>query len=419
MNDRLDLTQVEALGDILTATTEQQRRIAIRGTSSEIAKRYDTWRAMLLYARGELEALIDFSEDQHFDESPVELASSVASQVYSLAGHIEAHLANAMRGELLRNGISLALLGAPNAGKSSLLNCIVGRDAAIVSSEAGTTRDVVEVGLDLGGYYCKFGDMAGLRRSAPSERNPGGVTSSSIVGAIEQEGIKRAKQRALAADVVVVVCSVEQSTEGTGGKTLWRFVLDEEVLETAKECVDSGANVVVVVNKIDLIAENDMELAKLDIQKTIGQSLNVPHSSIQFVSCKEAATFLTPQSKDPGSVRSFLGTMITLLKEMTDPIQTDPLTSDPLPWQESLGATERHRLLLSECLSHLNAFIESVSYDPSSHFDGADKESELEIEIDIVAAAECLRVAADCLGKITGKGEAGDVEEVLGVVFEK
>jgi tRNA modification GTPase len=188
-NNRMDLPQIESLGETLSATTEQQRKLSVRGTTSSLAVRYERWRMLLLAARGELEALIDFSEDQHFDESPALLCASVAEQVKSLRVQMEAHVANAVRGELLRSGISVALLGAPNAGKSSLLNRIVGRDAAIVSQEAGTTRDVVEVGVDLGGWLVKIGDMAGLRRA--------GLVGPEVVGAVEQEGIKRAKQRAL------------------------------------------------------------------------------------------------------------------------------------------------------------------------------------------------------------------------------
>lgn len=160
-NDRLDLTQVEALGDSLAASTEQQRRLSVRGTTNSLATRYENWRKLLLEARGELEALIDFSEDQHFDESIGELLGSVAAQVVSLRAALLAHQENAVRGELLRSGISLALLGAPNAGKSSLLNAVVGREAAIVSREAGTTRDVVEVGIDLGGFFAGWGIRRG------------------------------------------------------------------------------------------------------------------------------------------------------------------------------------------------------------------------------------------------------------------
>ena len=163
-NGRLDLTQAEALGEALAAETEQQRRLAVMGAESGLAKRYEEWRRMLLYARGELEALIDFSEDQHFDESPAEFMASVSKQVQALEKLLSVHIHNASRGELLRNGISIALLGAPNAGKSSLLNRIVGREAAIVSAEAGTTRDIVDVSIDLNGWLCRFGDMAGLRK---------------------------------------------------------------------------------------------------------------------------------------------------------------------------------------------------------------------------------------------------------------
>ena len=183
-NNRMDLPQIESLGETLSASTERQRQISVRGTTSSLAVRYEQWRVLLLAARGELEALIDFSEDQHFDESPAQLCASVARQVQGLCTQIKAHVVNAVRGELLRNGISMALLGAPNAGKSSLLNCIVGREAAIVSQEAGTTRDIVEVSVDLGGWLVKIGDMAGLRRA--------GLVGPDIVGAVEQEGIKRA-----------------------------------------------------------------------------------------------------------------------------------------------------------------------------------------------------------------------------------
>jgi tRNA modification GTPase len=153
LNNRIDLTKVEALGDTLSAVTEEQRRLSVNGTVSGLAARYDTWRQSLLAARGELEALIDFSEDQHFDESPAELAASVAVQIQALQRLLKLYSANAVRGELLRNGISLSLIGAPNVGKSSMLNQIVGRNAAIVSQEAGTTRDIVEVGVDLGGFF--------------------------------------------------------------------------------------------------------------------------------------------------------------------------------------------------------------------------------------------------------------------------
>lgn len=395
----MDLPQIESLGETLSASTEQQRKLSVRGTTSSLAARYEHWRFLLLQARGELEALIDFSEDQHFDESPATLCASVAEQVRGLRYFMEAHVTNAVRGELLRNGISVALLGAPNAGKSSLLNCIVGRDAAIVSQEAGTTRDVVEVGVDLGGWLVKMGDMAGLRRA--------GLVGADVVGAVEQEGIKRAKQRALESDVLIVV---QDATAD----------MDPEVMETAKRCVQSGINVVVAINKIDQldVIDSAQDAWKARIQATLG----VHPERMSFISCKDATT------PGAGNLPSFLSTLMDTFKDMTTALVPD---SDPDPsiWQESLGATERQRVLLSECLSHLEAFLTTVepqslsanatgspAVDASRYAPNQDGTGE---EVDIVVAAESLRSAADALARITGRGESGDVEEVLGVVFEK
>ena len=166
LNGRLDLAQVESLGDTLAAETEHQRRAAVRGNSGILGKTYDGWREQLLLARGEIEALIDFSEDQHFDESPTELLTNVRMLVEDMLNSIRVHKLGSQRSELLRNGIRIALLGPPNAGKSSLMNQIVGREASIVSAEAGTTRDIVEASLDIRGYLCSFADTAGIRTHA-------------------------------------------------------------------------------------------------------------------------------------------------------------------------------------------------------------------------------------------------------------
>lgn len=404
-NNRMDLPQIESLGETLSASTEQQRKLSVRGTTSSLAARYEQWRMLLLQARGELEALIDFSEDQHFDESPAVLCASVAEQVRVLRTLIEAHVANAMRGELLRSGISVALLGSPNAGKSSLLNRIVGREAAIVSHEAGTTRDVVEVGVDLGGWLVKIGDMAGLRRA--------GLVGPDAVGAVEQEGIKRAKQRALESDVLIVV--QDATTE-----------MDPEVTETAKQCVDMGINVVVAINKTDQLPTSYYKDWKEKVQCVLG----VPTDRIFFISCREATTSsaMAPLTKDPGNIQSFLQGLLGTFSDMTAALVPDS-EPDPSIWQDSLGATERQRLLLSESLSHLEAFLKAVhghtdsevssTTVPHAQFNHALEDTEVVDEVDIVVAAELLRLAADSLARITGRGESGDVEEVLGVVFEK
>jgi tRNA modification GTPase len=395
----MDLPQIESLGETLSASTEQQRRLSVRGTTSSLAVRYEQWRKLLLAARGELEALIDFSEDQHFDESPATLCASVADHIRNLQYQIEAHVVNAMRGELLRNGISVALLGAPNAGKSSLLNRIVGREAAIVSQEAGTTRDVVEVGVDLGGWLVKIGDMAGLRRA--------GLVGPDVVGAVEQEGIKRAKQRALESDVLIVV---QDATAD----------MDSEVTATAKQCVDLGINAIVAVNKMDQLPTPD---AAIDWKVKIQAALGIPSDRVFFISCSEATrpTAESLSGKDPGNIQAFLNGLRDTFRDMTAALVPDS-EPDPSIWQESLGATERQRVLLSECLTHLESFLTAVQ----GH-DGIDKGKGMSVlddpdeidEVDIVVAAECLRLAAESLARITGRGEGGDVEEVLGVVFEK
>lgn len=380
LNDKLDLTQAEALGDTLSATTEQQRQLAVRGTSGALSRQYDKWRTQLLYARGELEALIDFSEDQHFDESTSELLTSVASQIRSLLILLRTHAHNAMRGELLRQGIGISLLGAPNTGKSSLLNRIVGREAAIVSHEAGTTRDIVEVGVDLGGYFCRFGDTAGLRDSE--------------AGIVEKEGMRRAKARALNSDVVIIVLSFHDTRNGV------ELQLDPEVIETANLVMQDEHKVVVALNKIDLLRDPSMLTTAIhSVQRVIP---GVDASRIFPISCMPAADSLDPAV----TIQQFLVGLSAHFHTLTSALMPDDDEGDPSIWEQSLGATERHRLLLEQCITSLEDFTLTA--------DTTDDD-----EADVVVAAEHLRSAAECLAKITGRGEAGDVDEVLGVVFEK
>ncbi|KAL6242426.1 mitochondrial splicing system protein [Rhinocladiella similis] len=423
-NGRLDLTQAEALGETLAAETEQQRRLAVSGSDGGLAKRYEDWRLMLLYARGELEALIDFSEDQHFDESPVEFMASVSEQVVGLQQQIEMHLQNASKGELLRNGINIALLGAPNAGKSSLLNRIVGREAAIVSAEEGTTRDIVDVSLDLQGWLCRLGDMAGLRSGS-------GGTGKNTVGLVESEGIRRARERALQSDVVVALLSVELDAEGTPIVTI-----NEQVCEAVQECHSAGKTILLVLNKIDLLKNSPrraetLQILQGQVQKTFPM---IPSSRTCGISCRIAEK--TMGAQDSTGLQSFLRQLTDVFAELTmaatggDTDGMDPAEAQAY-WSASLSVTHRQSLYLKQCLGHLNDFLDQVSpnskaMSPSSipedlnrHDHTTSLNDDLQDEIDIVTAAEHLRFAADCLAKITGKGETGDVEDVLGVVFEK
>lgn len=192
-NGKLDLTSAEGLGDLINAETEAQRRQALRQMQGALGQLYEGWRNQLTRALAHLEADIDFPDE----DLPEGVAAEVRPQLARLREEIAAHLADNRRGERLRDGLMVAIVGAPNVGKSSLLNALAQREAAIVSDIPGTTRDVIEVHLDLGGYPVVLADTAGLRESADS---------------IESEGVARALKRAESADLKLVVLDATQKT---------------------------------------------------------------------------------------------------------------------------------------------------------------------------------------------------------------
>ncbi len=185
-NGRLDLTQVEGLADLVAAETEAQRIQALRQLDGALGRLVEDWRQALILCLAHLEAAIDFVED----DLPDDLIDGLRPRIEALAAVISAHLAQARAGERLREGLTVVILGAPNAGKSSLLNRLAGRDAAIVSSIAGTTRDPIEVHLDLDGLPIVLVDTAGLREAGDE---------------IEAEGIRRAEARAARADLKLLL----------------------------------------------------------------------------------------------------------------------------------------------------------------------------------------------------------------------
>ena len=437
-NNRLDLTQIEALGDSLSAETEQQRRLAIRGNSNTQAQRYESWRHELRYARGEMEALIDFAEDQDFEESPAKMCASIKERVQHLEHLLLDFIENAAKGELLRNGIDIALIGSPNAGKSSLLNRIVGREAAIVSQEPGTTRDVVDVSVDFRGYLCRFGDLAGLRKA--------GDSPPMLVGDIEREGMKRAKERAMNADVVLVVVGAETKA----GTSEVVAELDPEISEVLKHLDFKSQKIVIVLNKMDIFdGKSKVHQACMALFNANAHlfSMEGVYRAVFPISCKNALETPTTAGKDNDGIQTLLHGLTDLFRTMTTPsdhsctpppLQYPQQSQDRSMYEESLGATERQRLLLQQCQRHLQDFLSQVQ-NPDTQLDsGMDSDAgigqnpevrslkemhaaNLNPEVDVVLATESLRSAADCLARITGRTGAGvgDVEEVLGVVFEK
>lgn len=181
-NGMLDLTQVEGLADLIDAETEAQRKQALRTLSGEIGKRVEQWRARLIRAAALIEATIDFADE----DVPVDVTPEVSEILTTLLAELEREAAAIGAAERIREGFEVAIVGAPNAGKSTLLNRLAGREAAITSEIAGTTRDVIEVRMDLAGYAVTLLDTAGLRQG----EDP-----------IEREGIRRAVARAEAADL--------------------------------------------------------------------------------------------------------------------------------------------------------------------------------------------------------------------------
>jgi len=184
-NGRLDLTAVEGLGDLIEAETENQRRQAVARADGGLSRKIAGWRVTLLDLRAEIEARLDFSDEGDVDAT---LPESVARDIAVLRADMAGTNASFERGRLVRDGLRVAIAGAANAGKSSLLNALVKSDVAIVSDEPGTTRDVREVALDLGGHLVILVDMAGLRDTASKA---------------EAEGVRRARAEIARADLVL------------------------------------------------------------------------------------------------------------------------------------------------------------------------------------------------------------------------
>jgi len=187
INHRLDLTQAEGLVDLIAAETEAQRRLALRQAGGALRDLYEDWRARLIRCRAMVEADLDFSDEEDVQGS---VGTEIWDELAALSRDIQVHLDDSNRGERLRSGVDIVVLGPPNAGKSSLVNALARREVAIVTPEAGTTRDLIEVHLDLGGVPGTLVDTAGLRQAT---------------GIVEVEGIRRAEGRAGDADLVLLL----------------------------------------------------------------------------------------------------------------------------------------------------------------------------------------------------------------------
>lgn len=263
LNGKIDLTSAEGLADLIESETLMQHKQAVRQMGGELEKLYSDFRSDLLKIISLLEAFIDFPEE----EIPTETLISIENTTQALINKITQHLNDNRRGERLRNGLMLTIVGAPNVGKSSLLNFLAQREVAIVSNIAGTTRDIIETHLDIGGYPIILRDTAGLRHN-----------SSDV---IEQEGIKRAFESAKTADIKIIMFDIENIATP-----------DPKLLDLIDE------NSIVLVNKVDLNHQitSDLSFLPISLKQKIGLDAI-------FKALEEKASMIAKPTETPGITR--------------------------------------------------------------------------------------------------------------------
>lgn len=338
-NGKLDLAEAEGLADLVDAETEGQRRQALRQRRGALSSVYEGWRARLIEAAALMEAEIDFPDE----DLPGALAQRAGPILSALAADMAAHLNDAHRGERIRDGFRIAIIGPPNAGKSSLLNALAQREAAIVSDIPGTTRDVVEVRLVLGGFPVWIADTAGLREAAD---------------AIEAEGVRRALARAEEADLRI--CAVEFGVN----------VVPRGLATTLKPGHD-----ILLWTKADLHSEDEFKRQFTDHQVLSRNQDPLPET---------LGMFPLPFSVHRGD------DVANLIRDIRE-VVTHTLGHEEAP----VLTRARHRRLVEEARAALMRAIPAL-----------DAGAEL--------AAEDVRVAADQIGRLTGRI---DVEDLLGEIF--
>lgn len=367
---KLGLVEVEALSDLIVADTSLQRKQALKQFDGRLSRLYMGWREELIKGLAHAEAVIDFGDDEALDpdeeddddmegDGGMSIWGGISPRITSLRQAMERHLADASRGELLRDGLRIAIVGRPNAGKSSLLNLLAGRDAAIVSSTPGTTRDVVEVILDLGGVRCTLLDTAGVRE----EKEEG-------VNEIEVEGMKRA--RIAAKDAHIVVGVVDSTDYDRGLEAVDELIKGDGDFDDWKK-----DNILYVVNKVDL-------------KKDMKENGSLPESSSFGISCTTSE-----------GVNDFLSVLTTQALSLVSSGNDDASSSAISSLEGSEGAVitrARHR-------RHVEAAADALG-----RFEVLSGQGYMALDM----AAEELRLAASELGRITG---AIDVEDVLDVLF--
>ncbi|SCU89191.1 LANO_0D04148g1_1 [Lachancea nothofagi CBS 11611] len=254
-NGRMDLTQIEGVGELIDAETETQRRSATSGLTGQNKQVFDRWRSTIVSNIAQLTALIDFGDDAEIEDID-HIVEAARQEMHGLREEMHRFVRKVDRSSILQNGIKVALLGSPNAGKSSLLNCITNEDTSNVSNIPGTTRDAIDVPIDVKGYKVVLCDTAGIRHESEDR--------------IELEGIKRAKAKAFQCDLAVLV--VDPTKKPYIGPGL-------------RELVNTGIphkNTIIAINKMDLVDPQTIKEVVLDLQTSFEKQF-----AITSVSCRD------------------------------------------------------------------------------------------------------------------------------------
>jgi len=359
-NGKLDLTAVEGLADLVMAETEGQRRQAFRQMTGALGQRAESWRSQLIQALALVEARIDFSDEADVPQDLVMPALQIAR---ALEGEITSVLADGGRGERLREGLVVAIAGPPNAGKSTLLNRVAKREAAIVSPYAGTTRDVIEVHLDLAGLPVTLLDTAGIRAT----EDP-----------VEREGVIRARARAASADLVLWVIDARDPVPPDWAKSGY-----------------PTPPTWVIRNKIDVIQGDGNR--NESFSQNSGKNESISHTSkplknIYNKTLTDKSELKFTKNEPIFDISAMTGEgWEVLLARLAQYAQAYLAGSEP-----ALVTRERHRRVLEDTLTALRRALAR---------DIAGREDLL---------AEELRIAGRALGRLTGRV---DVEDVLDAIF--
>ncbi|WP_429931391.1 tRNA uridine-5-carboxymethylaminomethyl(34) synthesis GTPase MnmE [Agrobacterium vitis] len=276
-NGKLDLVEIEGLADLLAAETEMQRRQALAQASGNATGIYESWREKLIYGRAMIEAELDFADE---GDIPGSVSDQVWDSVRDLRTQISAAIADDRRGEIIRDGFNVVIAGPPNAGKSSLINALAGRDVAIVTHYAGTTRDILQCDIDLEGYVVRLYDTAGIRETEE---------------VIEQEGIRRALRKVEEADLVLLLDDVSSPGQTINIVSVPVVTIGTKVdLLTASEGIDRDLVISTYVpDDVDVVRSVILD----SIRKRFGHTESVIPSRLRHIEClRDALSFIDEAS---------------------------------------------------------------------------------------------------------------------------